>query len=202
MKIAIIDRDGTLNALGNEYIATPDEWVPIPGALEAVARLSRAGWHVVIATNQPGLGRGVIDVHALNAIHARLLKQVSALGGRIDAVFFCPHSDAEHCNCRKPAPGLLEQIRDRYGVERHDVRVVGSCAAHVQAGAALGAQVHLVCTGHSAQVAPGGPLPVGLPPGTLVHASLDDFVGCLLPAAPGMAAAAPLPPPVHRPLPA
>lgn len=201
MKLVILDRDGTLNPLGDDYITSADEWTAIPGALEAIARLNHAGWHVVVATNQPGLGRGLFDVMALNAIHAKMHRQVAAVGGRIDAVFYCPHAADEDCACRKPAPGLLEQIRDRYGVERHDVRVVGSCAAHVQAGAALGAQVHLVCTGHSAQVAPGGPLPAGLPPGTLVHASLDDFVGCLLPAAPGMAAAAPLPPPVHRPLP-
>ena len=177
MKIAIIDRDGTLNALGNEYIATPDEWVPIPGALEAVARLSRAGWHVVIATNQPGLGRGVIDVHALNAIHSRMLKQVAALGGRIDAVFFCPHSDAEHCSCRKPAPGLMEQIRDRYGVERSEMVAVGSALSHLQAAAAIGVpQLHLVCTGAAAEMdVPTGVLPAPWPEGTHVHTDLTAF---------------------------
>ena len=184
MKIAIFDRDGTLNVLGNEYIATPDEWIPIPGALEAVARLSRAGWHVVIATNQPGLGRGVIDVHALNAIHARLLKQVSALGGRIDAVFFCPHSDAEHCNCRKPAPGLLEQIRDRYGVERSEMVVVGSSVLHLQAAAAIGLpQLHMVCTGSAADVDPTKELAPPWPPGTRAHADLNAFVDFIIAAA-------------------
>ena len=183
MKLAILDRDGTLNPLGEDYITSADEWSAMPGALEAIARLNHAGWHVVVATNQPGLGRGLFDVLSLNAIHAKMHRQVAAVGGRIDAVFYCPHAADEACACRKPAPGLLEQIRDRYGVERHDVRVVGSCAAHVQAGAALGAQVHLVCTGQSAQVDPGGPLPAGLPPGTLRHVSLGDFVDQLLPAA-------------------
>lgn len=182
MKLVILDRDGTLNPLGDDYITSADEWTAVPGALEAIARLNHAGWHVVVATNQPGLGRGLFDVVALNAIHAKMHRQVAAVGGRIDAVFYCPHAADEDCTCRKPAPGLLEQICDRYGVERHDVRVVGSCEAHVQAGAALGAQVHLVCTGRSAPFTLSGALPAGLPAGVLVHASLGDFVDQLLPA--------------------
>ncbi|MCW5257266.1 D-glycero-beta-D-manno-heptose 1,7-bisphosphate 7-phosphatase [Verminephrobacter aporrectodeae] len=180
MKLAILDRDGTLNPLGDDYITSADEWSAIPGALEAVARLNHAGWHVVLATNQPGLGRGLLDVAALNAIHAKMHRQVAALGGRIDAVFFCPHADDEGCACREPAPGLLEQICERYGVEPHEVRVVGSCTAHLQAGAALGAQLHLVCTGHSAHLDPGAPLPADLPPGTLLYASLGGFADQLL----------------------
>lgn len=191
MKLAILDRDGTLNPLADDYVTAADEWTAVPGTLEAIARLNHAGWHVVVATNQPGLGRGLFDVMALNAIHAKMHRQVAAVGGRIDAVFYCPHAADEECGCRKPAPGLLEQISDRYGVERGEVQVVGSCAAHLQAGAALGAQLHLVCTGKSAQVRPGGPLPVDVPPGTRVHASLADFVNHLLPAAPQ--AATPLP---------
>ncbi len=156
MKLVILDRDGTLNPLGEDYITSADEWSAVPGALEAVARLNHAGWHVVVATNQPGLGRGLFDVMALNAIHSKMHRQVAAVGGRIDAVFYCPHAADEDCACRKPAPGLLEQIRDRYGVERNDVRVVGSCSAHLQAGAALGAQLHLVCTGQCGPVAASG----------------------------------------------
>src|SRR3989344_510927 len=183
MKLAILDRDGPLNPLADDYVTAADEWTAVPGALEAIARLNHAGWHVVVATNQPGLGRGLFDV--------------AAVGGRIDAVFYCPHAADEECACRKPAPGLLEHISDRYGVEREDVQVVGSCTAHLQAGAALGAQLHLVCTGQSAQVHPGGPLPAGVPPGTRVHASLGDFVDQLLPAV--QPAAAPL---AATPLPA
>lgn len=192
MKLVILDRDGTLNPLGDDYVTSADEWSAVPGALEAVARLNHAGWHVVVATNQPGLGRGLFDVMALNALHAKMHRQVAAVGGRIDAVFYCPHAADEDCACRKPSPGLLEQIRDRYGVERHDVRVVGSCAAHLQAGAALGAQLHLVCTGQSAQVVPGGDLPAGLSPGTQVHASLGDFVDQLLPVVLASATAVPV----------
>ena len=184
MKLAILDRDGLLNALGDDYITSADDWVPVPGALEAISRLNHAGWHVVVATNQPGLGRGLFDVMALNAIHAKLHRQVAAVGGRIDAVFYCPHAAGEDCSCRKPAPGLLEQICDRYGVERKEVRVVGSCEAHLQAGAALGAQLHLVCTGQSASHVPGQPLPPGVPAGTLAHADLQAFADHLLAPAP------------------
>jgi D-glycero-D-manno-heptose 1,7-bisphosphate phosphatase len=191
MKLVILDRDGTLNPLGDDYITSADEWTAVPGALEAVARLNHAGWHVVVATNQPGLGRGLFDVMALNAIHTKMHRQVAAVGGRIDAVFYCPHAADEDCSCRKPSPGLLEQIRDRYGVERQDVQVVGSCAVHLHAGAALGAQLHLVCTGQSAPLQPGGDLPAGLPPGTQVHASLGDFVDQLLPVV--LASATPVP---------
>lgn len=163
MKIIILDRDGTLNQLGEEYITTPAEWQAEHGALEAVARLNRAGWHVVVATNQPGLGRGLLDVLALNAIHAKMLRQLAAQGGRIDAVFYCPHVPDDGCHCRKPAPGLLTQIAERYGVEPRDLRVAGSTAEHLQAGAAIGAQLHLVCTGQSASHVPGQPLPPGCP---------------------------------------
>lgn len=194
MKLAILDRDGTLNPLGEDYITCADEWSAVPGVPEAIARLNHAGWRVVVATNQPGLGRGLFDVMALNAIHAKMHRQVAAVGGRIDAVFYCPHAADEDCLCRKPAPGLLEQICDRYGVERHDVRVVGSCPAHLQAGAALGAQLHLVCTGQCSGVDPCGPVPEGLASGTLLHASLADCVDQLLPASSAPPAPALVPP--------
>jgi len=197
MKLVILGRDGTLNPVADDYITSPDEWSAMPGALEAVARLNHAGWHVVVATNQPGLGRGLFDVMALNAIHTKMHRQVAAVGGRIDAVFYCPHAADEDCTCRKPLPGLLEQICDRYGVERHDVQVVGSSSAHLQAGAAIGARLHLMCTGQSAQVVPGGALPAGLPPGTRVHASLGDFVDQLLP----VVLASATPAPVHASVP-
>src|SRR5882724_6402804 len=109
MKLVILDRDGTINADSDEFIKSPEEWMPLPGALEAIARLNHAGWHVVIASNQSGLGRGLFDVASLNAMHAKMHKMLSAQGGRIDAVFYCPHSAEEGCQCRKPLPGLFEQ---------------------------------------------------------------------------------------------
>ncbi len=182
MKIAILDRDGTLNALGDEeFIASESDWHPVPGAFEALARLNRAGWHLVVATNQPGLGRGLFDVLALNAIHARMHRMMAAAGGRIDAVFYCPHADSEPCTCRKPLPGLMEQIRDRYGVEGGDVVAIGSCAIHLQAAAAIGArQLHGVCTGRAADLSPGQPVPQDWPAGTRLHASLAALVDALL----------------------
>ena len=182
MKIVILDRDGTINALGGEeFIASPDEWQALPGALDAIAQLNRAGWHAVVATNQPGLGRGLFDVATLNAIHAKMHRQLAALGGRIDAVFYCPHAETEGCNCRKPAPGLMEQIRERYGADGDEILVVGSCPAHLQAASELGAQLHMVCTGRSAHLDPLQPLPPGWPPGTRAHASLGALVDFLLP---------------------
>jgi D-glycero-D-manno-heptose 1,7-bisphosphate phosphatase len=117
MKLVILDRDGTINQDSADYVKAPSEWQPLPGALEAIAKLNHAGWHVVVATNQSGLGRGLFDVASLNAMHAKMHTMLAAVGGRIDAVFYCPHAPEDVCRCRKPEPGLFEQIGDRFGVE-------------------------------------------------------------------------------------
>ena len=117
IKLVILDRDGTINEDRDDYVKSADEWVPVPGALEAIARLNHAGWHTVIASNQSGLARGLFDMAALNAIHARMNRELAEVGGRIDAVFFCPHGPDDGCRCRKPLPGLFETIGDRYGVD-------------------------------------------------------------------------------------
>lgn len=173
MKLVILERDGTLNALpeGDDFVAAPDGWVPLPGALEAVARINRLGWHAVVATNLPGLGRGLFDMATLNAVHAKMHRLLSAAGGRIDAVFYCPHAPSEACACRKPAPGLFEQICERYGLAGAEVRVVGSNVEHMQAGAALGARLHLL---HS-----GGASLDGVPANTQVHQDLSAFADSL-----------------------
>ena len=116
VKLVILDRDGTINEDRDDFVKSPAEWVPIPGSLEAIARLNHAGWHTVVATNQSGLARGLLDVAALNAIHARMNRELAELGGRIDAVFFCPHGPDDGCACRKPLPGLFTMIGERYGV--------------------------------------------------------------------------------------
>jgi histidinol-phosphate phosphatase family protein len=113
MKLVILDRDGTINEDSDDYVKSPSEWQPLPGALEAIARLNHAGWHVVVATNQSGLGRGLFDVASLNAMHAKMHSMLAAVGGRVDAVFYCPHGPEEACRCRKPEPGLFEQIVER-----------------------------------------------------------------------------------------
>lgn len=142
MKLAILDRIGSLNAEGEESIVALKDWALQEGVLDAIAQLNRAGWHVTLATNQPGLGRGSFDVNALNAIHLRMQRELAAVGARVEAVFFCPHTPEEACACRKPAPGLLQQIAARYGAESHEVWVIGQDAKHLLAGAAM--QAHLV----------------------------------------------------------
>ena len=142
MKLAILDRIGSLNVEGEDSIVALKDWAPQDGALDAVAQLNRGGWHVVLATNQPGLGRGSFDVNDLNAIHLRIQREMAAVGARIEAIFFCPHTPEEHCSCRKPAPGLLQKIAARYGAEPHEVWVVGQDPRHLQAGQAMDA--HLV----------------------------------------------------------
>lgn len=155
MKLAILDRIGTLNMEGEDSIVALKDWTPQEGALEAVAQLNRGGWHVALATNQPGLGRGSFDVNELNAIHVRMQRELAAAGARIEAVFFCPHTPEEHCTCRKPAPGLLQQAASRYGAEPHEVWVVGQSAKHLQAGDAMDAHViwlQLEASDHSADL--------------------------------------------------
>ena len=142
MKLVILDRIGTLNLEGEDSIVALKDWVPQEGVLEAIAQLNRGGWHVTLATNQPGLGRGSFDVNELNAIHLRMQRELAAEGARVEAVFFCPHTPEEGCACRKPAPGLMQQIALRYGAEPHQIWVVGQDAKHLQAGAALDA--HLI----------------------------------------------------------
>jgi D-glycero-D-manno-heptose 1,7-bisphosphate phosphatase len=184
MKLVIFDRDGTINADSDEYIKSPDEWMPLPGALEAIARLNHAGWHAVIASNQSGLGRGLFDVASLNAMHAKMHKMLAAQGARIDAVFYCPHSPDEGCHCRKPQPGLFEQIGERFGVDLRGTPVVGDGLRDLQAGVALGCEPHLVLTGRAA-VLRGKPLPRGFPADTHVHEDLSAFADFLIARAAG-----------------
>lgn len=174
MKLVILDRDGTINSDSEEFIKSPEEWQPLPGALQAIARLNHAGWHVVIASNQSGLGRGLFEVAALNAMHTKMHKMLAAVGGRVDAVFYCPHSADERCTCRKPLPGLFEQIAQRFGVSLKGMPTVGDSVRDLLAGAAAGCQPHLVLTGKSAIYRNGGQ-PEGLPPGTQLHQDLAAF---------------------------
>ena len=182
MKLVILDRDGTINSDSDDFVKTPEEWIPLPGALEAIARLNHAGWHVVIASNQSGLGRGLFDVASLNAIHAKMHKMLAAVGGRIDAVFYCPHSPEESCNCRKPLPGLFEQIGARFGVPLKGVPTAGDSLRDLQAGASAGCEPHLVLTGKSLKYRKdlAGGQPDGLPAGTVLHEDLSAFADFLL----------------------
>jgi D-glycero-D-manno-heptose 1,7-bisphosphate phosphatase len=181
MKLIILDRDGTINEDRDDYVKSPEEWVPLPGALEAIARLNHAGWHTVLATNQSGLGRGLFDMGTLNAMHARMNQMLAKHGGRIDAVFFCPHAPEDQCDCRKPLPGLVRLIGERYGLNLTEVPIVGDALRDLQAGAAAGCPTHLVRTGKAGRLDE-----VQLAallqqvPGTKVHADLLAFADAII----------------------
>ena len=181
MKLLILDRDGTLNRSRDDKVASPDEWEPLPGALEAVARLNHGGWRVVLATNQSDIGRGLFDMASLNAIHLKMHRLMAAAGARVEAIFICPHAPEDACGCRKPAPGLFHQIGARFGVPMTEVPAAGNSLRHVQAAAAAGCSTHLLLTGLSASLSGQSSVAIpGLPPGTQVHADLGAFADWLL----------------------
>ena len=177
MKLVILDRDGTINQDSDQYIKSPAEWKPIPGSLEAIARLTQGGWRIVVATNQSGLSRGLFDMSTLNAIHAEMHRAVGQAGGRIDAIFFCPHAADSNCECRKPKPGLLHEIASRFGVELEGVPMVGDSLRDVAAAAAAGAKPWLVLTGNGRKTRDAG----GLPPCTEIAADLAAIAARLAP---------------------
>lgn len=170
-KLVVLDRDGVVNLDSDQFIKTPDEWIPIDGSLEAIASLNQAGYRVVIASNQSGIGRGLFEMSALNAMHEKMHKALANLGGRVDAVFFCPHTAADGCDCRKPKAGMLEQLAERFGVELKGVPLVGDSLRDLEAGLAVGCAPHLVLTGKGRRTEQKG----GLPPGTLIHDDLRAF---------------------------
>ena len=181
LKLIIVGRDGILNEFHEDHIKAPEECVIVPGALEAVARLNHAGWHVVVATNQSGIGTGMIDMSAVNAVHAHMMRSLQALGGRIDAVFFCPHAPEFECECRKPLPGLMLDIGRRYGVELSEVPMVGDTLRDLQAAQAAGCEPHLVRSGRAARSSAAEVDDmVRLVPGTFVHRDLGELASHLL----------------------
>ena len=147
MKLIILDRDGVINVDSGQYIKSPEEWKPIPGALEAIARLNQWGWRVVVATNQSGIGRGLFGMDTLNAINDRMVRSLAQAGGRLDGIFFCPHAADSTCDCRKPKPGMFRQIAERFNVDLRGQPVVGDSLRDLQAGVAVGCAPYLVLTG-------------------------------------------------------
>ena len=147
VSLVILDRDGVINHDSDDYIKSPDEWQPLPGSLEAIARLCRADYTVVVATNQAGVGRGLFSLEMLIRIHRKMASSIRDKGGRLDSVFFCPHSPAEQCGCRKPKPGMLLEISDRLGIGLSSVPVVGDSLRDLEAAEAAGAIPVLVKTG-------------------------------------------------------
>jgi D-glycero-D-manno-heptose 1,7-bisphosphate phosphatase len=172
MKLVILDRDGVINVDSAEFIKSPDEWRPIPGSLEAIARLTQGGYHVVVATNQSGIGRGLLDMATLSAIHDKMHKALAHAGGRVDAVFYCPHAQDADCDCRKPKPGLLEDIARRFNTDLAGVPCIGDSLRDLQAAAQVGALPILVLTGKGQVTKANG----GLPDHTKIFADLDEAV--------------------------
>lgn len=147
MKLIILDRDGVINQDSDDYIKNPDEWIPVAGSLEAIARLNRAGYTVAVATNQSGLSRGYFELRDLSAMHRKMETLLSEHGGQIDAVFYCPHGPDEGCDCRKPKPGLLHEIGERFQVDLNNVYFIGDTISDMKAAAASGVKPVLVRTG-------------------------------------------------------
>ena len=176
MKFIILDRDGVINQDSPAYIKSPDEWKPIPGSLEAIALLNQAGYRVLVATNQSGVGRGLFEMATLNAIHDKMHRALGLVGGRVDGIFYCPHAQDAGCDCRKPKPGLLEEISRRFGVSLEGVPFIGDSLRDLQAATAVGAQPVLVLTGKGKKTRKDG----GLPEGTVVHDDLAAAVHSLL----------------------
>lgn len=172
MKLVILDRDGVINQDSDQFIKTPEEWKPIAGSLEAIAKLNHAGFRVVVASNQSGIGRGLFDMGALNAINDKMYRALGQVGGRIDALFYCPHAAESNCACRKPKPGMLLDIAQRFNVDLAGVPAVGDSLRDLQAAAAVDARPILVLTGKGTKTQQAG----GLPENTLVHADLADAV--------------------------
>ena len=176
MKLIILDRDGVINYDSDQFIKSPNEWKPLPGSLEAIARLVQADYRVVVATNQSGVGRGLFDMTTLNAIHDKMHKAAAQAGGRIDAVFFCPHAAQADCACRKPKSGMLEEIAARYNADMKGVPAVGDALRDLNCAAKVGAQPILVLTGKGSKTQAAGQLPQG----TLIYSDLAAAVAALV----------------------
>jgi D-glycero-D-manno-heptose 1,7-bisphosphate phosphatase len=171
-RLVILDRDGVINYDSAKFIKTPTEWKPLPGSLDAIARLNQAGFSVVVATNQSGVARGLFDMATLNSINDKMLDMVFQAGGRIDAVFYCPHAAEQECACRKPNSGMFLEIAQRYNVSLGGVPAVGDSLRDLQAADAVGAQPMLVLTGKGEKTNKNNELPEG----TLIFADLTEAV--------------------------
>jgi D-glycero-D-manno-heptose 1,7-bisphosphate phosphatase len=147
MNMIILDRDGVINEDSDEYIKSPQEWIPIPGSLEAIALLNQHGFKVTVASNQSGLARGLFSVEALDQIHQKMQQSVNALGGNLEGIFYCPHGPHDGCQCRKPKPGLLTTIAATYGISLANVPFIGDSLRDIEAAKASHALPMLVRTG-------------------------------------------------------
>lgn len=178
MRLVTLDRDGVINRESKDFIRTPDDWTPLPGSLEAIAELSRAGWTLAVASNQSGIARGYFDEQTLEQIHDKMRAAVRAAGGELGRVVYCPHAPEAGCPCRKPRPGLLNQLATIYALPAREMIVVGDSLRDIEAALAVGARAYLVRTGNGASSE------ARLPPGALVAEDLRAVARLLLQDAP------------------
>lgn len=176
LKLIVLDRDGVINEDSDDYIKSPEEFIPIPGSLEAIARLTQAGWRVVVATNQSGVARGYYDLATLHRIHDKLHRQLAVLGGQIEAIFYCPHGPNDHCDCRKPKPGLLRDIEARLKVSLRGVPAIGDSLRDLEAAQAVGAAPILVRTGKGERTLAKGQGLHGIPVYADLAAAIDELL--------------------------
>jgi len=176
VKLIILDRDGVINQDSAAFVKTPDEWLPLPGSLQAIARLNRAGYRVVVASNQSGVARGLISMASLNAIHSKMRRELSNVGASLDAIFVCPHGPDEACQCRKPLPGMFHDIARRFDVSLQGVPAVGDSLRDLQACAQAGCAPWLVMTGNGSKTV----TQQGIPPNTRSATDLAAVVDILL----------------------
>lgn len=176
MKLIILDRDGVINEDSDNYIKSPEEFIPLPGSLAAIARLHRAGYTIAVATNQSGIARGYFDIDTLNRMHEKFYQLVAAHGGEICGIFYCPHGPDDVCECRKPKPGLLLDIKSRFNTVMQDVPVVGDSLRDLQAARSVGAKPILVRTGKGQRTIDKGEGLDGVP----IYDNLSTFVDDLL----------------------
>ncbi|MEO8223214.1 MAG: D-glycero-beta-D-manno-heptose 1,7-bisphosphate 7-phosphatase [Gammaproteobacteria bacterium] len=153
-QIVVLDRDGVINRESPDFIRSPDEWLPLPGSIRAIAELNRAGFTVVVASNQSGVGRGLFSLETLEEIHARMRRTVEAAGGQLSGIFFCPHSPTDDCQCRKPRAGLMRQIEATFGVSLQGRPAIGDSWRDLEAAWTVGARAMLVRTGNGAGTEP------------------------------------------------
>jgi len=175
-KLVILDRDGVINQDSDAFIKSPDEWIPLTGSLEAIARLNHAGRTVAVASNQSGLARGLFDEDTLHAMHQKMHALLAAHGGRVDYLVYCPHGPNEESPCRKPLPGMYEEIAAHFGCSLHGVPVIGDSLRDLEAAVAVSAQPILVRTGKGERTLAAG----GMPEATPVFTDLAAAVEALL----------------------
>lgn len=172
MTLIILDRDGVINQDSDDYIKSPDEWIPIPGSLEAIARLTQNNYQVVVVSNQSGIGRKLFTIDALNAIHIKMNTHLAQFGGVIDAIFFCPHTPRDDCSCRKPKPGLYNAVSERLRTSLNKIYCIGDKMTDIKAIESAGGKPVLVRTGKGQKEIDEGLVPAGIP----IYDNLASFV--------------------------